>query len=307
MAGYTDRAFRLCVRELGGLGLAFTEMLNPGSLLRGGGRRKRTLLATSPEDRPLGYQIYGKDPALLADAARWVQDRGADLVDVNMGCPQKRIVGQGVGAALLKTPGRAVEIVRQIRKAVTIPFTAKMRLGWDNAGTAAELARAFEAEGVDAVTVHGRTRAQGYGGRSDIEAIRGVAQSVARIPVIANGDIVSVETARDVFARTGCGGIMLGRHPIKEPWIIRDIARDLLGRLPLAPPTRAEHLSFALRHLDRCVDLYGERIAVVQFRKWNPQYLKGLAVDRATLVRLQRIADLEALKAGLAEVFLGRK
>ncbi|MBN1269726.1 MAG: tRNA-dihydrouridine synthase family protein [Kiritimatiellae bacterium] len=271
MAGYADLAFRRCLRSLGGLGLAFTAMLNPVSLIRGTGRERNALLATHPEDQPLGYQLYGKDPDWVARAARWLEERGARLVDINMGCPQKRISGKGCGAGLLKEPDLAIRIVRKVLEQVTVPVTAKLRLGWDNAETAVHLARAFESEGVAAVTVHGRTRVQGFSGRVDLDAIRRVVEATDKIPVIANGDIDSVAAAREMFAHTGCAGVMLGRYALKNPWLIRDIARDLRGDPPLPPPTAEEREAFMRRHYELSVELYGDR-AEILFRKWLPLY-----------------------------------
>ena len=305
MAGYTDLPYRLIVRSFGGLGLAFTEMLNPASVLRGREKKVKYLLATAPEDQPLGYQIYGKDPAQLAEAARWLADRGAPLIDVNMGCPQRKISGRGAGAGLLRKPDLAVEIARRVIEAVKVPVTVKIRLGWDNARTAVDLSKEFEKLGVAAITVHGRTRMQQFMGKSDWDAIAAVRAAVEKVPVIANGDVVSVESARQVFRITGCAGIMLGRHPIKEPWIIRDIARDLAGLPPLPPPNREEHLALMMKHFDLCAGIYGDKLTVLQFRKWVPQYLKGKSVPRPTLAALQQMKDAEELKEKLMEVMLG--
>jgi tRNA-dihydrouridine synthase B len=305
MAGYTDLPYRLIVRSFGGLGLAFTEMLNPASILRGRERKLKYLLATKPEDQPLGYQIYGKDPVQLSEAARWLADRGAPLIDVNMGCPQKKISGRGAGAGLLRKPDVAVEIVRRVIEAVHVPVTVKIRLGWDNTRTAVELSKEFEQLGVAAITVHGRTRIQQFMGKSDWEAIGDVRAALHKVPVIANGDIVSVESARQVFHITGCAGIMLGRQPIKEPWIIRDIARDLSGQPPLPSPNREEHLALLLKHFKWCVEMYGEKMTVLQFRKWVPQYLKGKPIPRPQLAAIQQIKDAAELKARLSAMMLG--
>lgn len=306
MAGYTDLPFRVMVRSLGGLGLAYTEMLNPTSLLHGRSLRRKALVATHPDDRPLGYQLYGRDPEMLARAAEWVVARGAPLIDFNMGCPQRKIAGKGAGAGLLRKPDLAIQIVRKLLATVRVPITVKMRLGWDNATTAVDLAREFEREGVAAVTIHGRTKVQGFAGKADMDAMRAVVEAVERIPVIANGDVVSVYTAREMFAKTGCAGIMLGRQPFKEPWIIRDIARDIAGLPPLPPPTAEERLRFMMEHYQRIVDLYGERNAVLTFRKWLPQYLKGRFVDRGVLARLQNINDIETWKREATVAMLGR-
>ena len=305
MAGYTDMPFRLIVRSFGGVGLAFTEMLNPASVLRGREKKVKFLLATCSDDQPLGYQIYGKEPGPLADAARFLADRGAPLIDVNMGCPQKKISGRGAGAGLLRKPELAVEIARRVVEAVRIPVTVKIRLGWDNAQTAIDLAKEFEKLGVAAMTVHGRTRVQKFEGKSDWEAIGRVRAAVDRIPIIANGDVMSVESAREVLRITGCAGIMLGRQPIKEPWLLRDIARDLCGLPPLPPPNWEEHTALMLKHFGLCAELYGEKRTVVQFRKWVPQYLKGKFVPRPVLASLQQIKDAAELRKRLLDVMLG--
>ena len=307
MAGYTDLPFRQIVRSFGGLGLAFTEMLNPISILRGREKKVKYLLATAPDDQPLGWQIYGKDPAQLVEAARWLDDRGAPLIDVNMGCPQKKISGKGAGAGLLRKPDLAVEIAGRVVEAVKVPVTVKIRLGWDNAQTAIDLAKEFEKLGVAAITVHGRTRVQKFEGKSDWEAIGNVRAAVDKVPVIANGDIVSVESAREVFKITGCAGIMLGRQPIKEPWIIRNIARDLNGEPPLPPPDQRQRFELMMRHFQLCSEMYGEKLTVLQFRKWVPQYLKGRAVARPTLAALQQVRDASELKAKLMEVMISER
>lgn len=303
MAGYTDLPFRLGVRELGGLGLAFTEMLNPTSLLQARKSRARdNLLDTCLEDRPLGYQVYGTDPELMARGATWLVERGARLIDINMGCPQKKISGRGAGAGLLRTPEKAVEIARRVVEAAGVPVTVKLRLGWENSENAAALAREMEQAGVAAITVHGRTRMQGFAGRSDLDGIRRVRGAIQSVPVIANGDVVSVGTAHEVLERTGCAGLMIGRQALKEPWVIRDVARSLAGEPAVPPPTAEERLAFLLRHLDRMGKQYGEKDAVLLFRRWTPQYLKGRAVDRGTLARIQQITDPAELRRELGEV-----
>ena len=293
MAGYTDLPFRVGIRSLGGLGLAFTEMLSPETLLHGRPSSVNPLVATGPEDQPLGYQVYGKDPDLVARAAKWVEERGAVLVDINMGCPQKQLSAKGRGAGLLRTPDLAVRIAQHVRESVRIPVTVKLRLGWDNTETAAALAMRFEELGVDAVTVHGRTRAQGFSGTVNLDAIRRVVESVKKIPVIANGDVVSVATAREMFERTKCAGIMLGREPLKNPWLIRDIARDLRGEAPLPPPAIAERVEFMTQHFERMRAFSGEAVAVIRFRKWIRLYLRGIPIERALLARLMQITTAD--------------
>ncbi len=303
MAGYTDLPFRLSVRSLGGLGLAFTEMLNPDSLIHAKSRKKLALIATSPEDRPLGYQIYGKEPDRLVAGAQWLETQGAKLLDINMGCPQRKISGRGAGAGLLRTPEKAVEIARRVVESVRVPVTVKIRLGWET-NTAVDLAVQLEQAGVAAITVHGRTRAQGFAGRSDCDGIRSVVVKITKIPVVANGDVVSVESARDLFKKTGCAGIMIGRCALKDPWLIRDIVRDLAGQAPLPSPSREERVDFMMRHFERSTELYGEKDTVFLFRKWVPQYLKGLEIGREVLAELQQIADATEWKRRVPQVML---
>jgi len=300
MAGYTDLPYRLCIRRLGGVGLAFTELLNPASLLRGGGRKRAQLLATDPADAPLGWQLYGNEPALLAEAAQWLVARGARLLDINMGCPQKKISGRGKGAGLLRDLKLAERVAAAVVSAVAVPVTAKIRLGWDrDHPVAVPLARVLEAVGVAAITVHGRTRAQGYRGKADWVAIGEVVAAVDRIPVIGNGDVDTPDRAQNLLAVTGCAGLMVGRALLKNPWLIRDIARRLEGKRALPAPGRAQWLRFSQAHFRRMTGLYGERIAVVLFRKWLAQYAQGLGLARARLQALYQMREPGAFKRGI--------
>lgn len=297
MAGYTDWSFRVGIRALGGVGLAFTEMLAPETLLYGNAEIVRALTFTTPEDQPLGYQIYGKDPDLVARAARWLEERGAKLIDVNMGCPQKKLSARGRGAGLLRTPELAVQIVAAVQAAVTVPVTVKMRLGWENRDTAAQLAAQFARMGVAAVTVHGRTRVQGFSGSVDLEGIRRVVEAAPDLPVIANGDIRDVDFAFKVLRQTGAAGLMLGREPLANPWILRDIACALGGEPPRPSPTPDERVRFMVEHFERLVWLSGERNAVIRFRKWIRLYVRGRSFERADLLRAMAIEDARAWHA----------
>lgn len=304
LAGYTDLPFRMAVRSFGGLGLAFTEMLNPSSLLHNGGKIIKQLLSTEPGDRPVSYQIYGNDAALLAQGAQWLVERGAELIDINMGCPQKKISGRGAGAGLLKTPELAVKIAEDVVHAVKVPVTVKIRLGWDDPAVGLTLAKEFERVGVAAVTVHGRTRLQRFAGQADWDGIRAIVEAVRTIPVIANGDITSPAVAREVFAKTGCAGVMLGRQPLKEPWIIRDITRDLRGEPPLPPPSAAERLAVMLEQYDRSVPIYSERVALLLFRKWTFRYLRSLGIDKTVIVPILHIEDPVEWRKQVTDVML---
>jgi nifR3 family TIM-barrel protein len=236
----------------------------------------------------------------MTDAARWLQDHGASLIDLNMGCPQRKISARGAGAGLLRQPAAAVALTARIVGAVGVPVTVKIRLGWDRDSlVAVELARELERAGIAALTVHGRTRGQGYLGEADRDAIGQVVAAVSTIPVIGNGDILSPETARRMLTETGCAGIMLGRGALREPWLIRDIWQALQGLPPLPPPARGERLRLMLRHLDAMLRHYGEPAGAVLFRKWIPHYAAKLGWPRPAMVRLLHIADPADLRSAL--------
>lgn len=302
MGGYTDLEFRLAVRRFGGIGLAYTEMIDPGSILFGGGRKRKAILATTPEDHPLGYQIYGTDPVLMAEAAQWlIENQTAPLIDINMGCPQRKISSRGAGAGLLRNPNAAVRLAKHLVNAVAVPVTAKLRLGWDeeHMTLAERLAPELEQAGIAAITIHGRTRAQCHSGKSNWAAIRHVVESVRHIPVIGNGDVTSPETALAMLSETGCAGIMIGRAALKFPWIIRDIKCVLDGHPCPPPPTTRQHLDHMLRHFEAMTLRHGKRVATLMFRRWIPQYAKTLGMDRATMIDLLQIRDAELLRKRL--------
>ena len=300
MAGYTDLPFRAILRSLGGLGLAYTEMVSPESVLFGKGNRRREILATSPDDRPLAHQIYGTDPQLMSDAARWLEDHGAVLVDINMGCPQREITSSSAGAALLRNPALAARLADRIVRAVSIPVTAKIRLGWDAQSViAAELSRDLERAGVAAITVHGRTRDQGFVGEVKLEEIRRVVESVERIPVIGNGDITSREDGLRMLRETGCSAIMVGRGAVRDPWLVRDLWRELHGLPQLPRPTYEERLGLLREHFERSIDHYGERHAVAIFRRWLAERARHLDWSREKMLRVLKISTIPEMRVVL--------
>jgi nifR3 family TIM-barrel protein len=298
MAGYTDLPFRLGIRSLGGVGMAYTEMLNPRSLLFGRGPRRDAMLATSPGDRPLGYQMYGNDPSLLAEAARWLAERGAELIDLNMGCPQRKIAAAGSGAGLLKDPAAAVTLAEKVVQSVAIPVTAKLRLGWTaDRPVATRLARDLEQAGIAAIAVHGRTGGQRYAGRADWDGIREVVEAVSCIPVVGNGDVTSAASARDLFRHTGCAAILVGRGVLRNPWLIREIWDDMRGAGRVAPPAVRGLQGFLLDHFDRHMAHYGDRAGVALFRKWIAQYVRGFGIRREQMGGLMRITRADDMRA----------
>ena len=225
----TDLTFRRLVRSIGGCGLTVTEFI-PGAALAQGHRVALRAVRFDPDERPISIQIYGRDPAILADAARAVEDRGADIVDLNMGCPSKKVCAHSGGSALMKDPALARQIVAAIRAAVRIPFTVKMRAGWDaEHRNAPELAAMCVDEGAEMIAVHWRTRADRYGGERTLDTIAQVVDAVD-VPVLANGDVVDVASARDTLAKTGAAGLMIGRGAIRDPWIFARIGRAFAGK-----------------------------------------------------------------------------
>lgn len=307
LAGYSDFAFRMTLREVGGVGFAYTEMISPSSLLLQKSRKLKPLLATSAEEGPLGYQLYGTQAETMARGAHWLEQRGAPLIDINMGCPQRKISGHGAGAGLLRNPDEAVKIAAAVVAAVSIPVTVKLRLGWDSQALVAHaMVPRLEAAGVAAITIHGRTRSQGYAGQADRAEIRRVVQSARCIPVIGNGDVTSPAAARGMFEETGCAGIMIGRGAMKNPWLLRDIRRDLKGLPPAPPPSREEWVRFALTHFGRMVTLYGAPGATVLYRKWIPQYLRRLLAGRQHLIAMMMIEDAERMRAAIEDLYEAR-
>jgi tRNA-dihydrouridine synthase B len=274
LAGYTNLPFRLVVRELGGVGLCTTDLVNARSLLE---KREKAfkLIETRPEDSPLAVQLFGSVPEEMRDAAAFLESRGVASVDINMGCPVRKVCKVGGGSAMMTELDKTAELVKGMVDAVKIPVTAKMRLGWDDQNiTAPDLARALEDVGVAAIFVHGRTREQGFGGTVNLAGIRSVVQAVGTIPVIGNGDIITPQAAKKMFDETGCAGVSIGRGAFYDPWIFRRSAEYLSpADLPPEPPF-AERVRVMSRHLDLMVEVFGEELGCRMFRKVAPWYSK---------------------------------
>lgn len=298
MCGATKPPYRRMARRFGA-DVVFTEMVKAHLVVE---RHPKTLdlLARVPGEEPVGAQVCGADPDVLARAATILEELGFALVDINMGCPVRKVVQRGAGAALLRDPARVEAIVAACRRAVAIPVTAKIRSGWDDAGFAdpATLARAVEAGGGAWVTIHGRTRTQRHDGAVDTDGLAAAKAAVA-IPVIANGGIRTGADAALLAARTGCDAVMIGRGAYGRPWLFRDAARALRGAAPLPEPTVAEVADLAREHLDGMVDLLGDH-GVRVFRKAAGWYLVGPELadlrDRA-----HRTRDPATMRAILAE------
>ncbi len=276
LAGYTNLPFRLVVREIGGLDWAVTDLINARSLLERNPKALQ-LAQTCAAERLLAVQLFGSVPEEMRDAAVRVEAMGIAAVDINMGCPVRKVVGIGGGSAMMTELKKTQALVRGMVEAVKIPVTAKMRLGWDEQNlTAPDLARALEDVGVAAIFVHGRTRAQGFSGRVNLAGIRAVVQAVRSIPVIGNGDVTTPEAARHMLDETGCAGVSIGRGAFYNPWIFAQ-TRDFLRAG--APPTEAgfhERMRVMRRHLDLAVEVFGEDLGCRMFRKPAAWYAKRL-------------------------------
>ena len=221
LAGYTNLPFRLVVREIGGVGLCTTDLVNARSLLEKN-KKAFKLIETRPADSPLAVQLFGSVPEEMRDAAIYLESIGIASVDINMGCPVRKVCGVGGGSAMMTELNKTAALVKGMVGAVKIPVTAKMRLGWDDENlTAPDLARALEDAGAAAIFVHGRTREQGFGGTVNLAGIRAVVQAVKTIPVVGNGDIITPQAAKKMFDETGCAGVSIGRGAFYNPWIFQ--------------------------------------------------------------------------------------
>ncbi len=298
MCGYTDADFRLIARSFGWHGLACSEMVDPKSVLLGKGRKRDAILQSDPGDSPLCWQLYGLDSGLMTRAAQWlIECRGARMIDINMGCPQRKISGRGAGAGLLRDPRAALRLAADLAKALPVPVTVKMRLGpdSDNSGVAASLAGDLEQAGVAAITLHARTLEQRYSGSADWSAIGETVQRVSGIPIIGNGDITSTQTARSMMEQTGCAAVMIGRAALKRPWLLRDIDCALNSRTVPPAPSRSELADGMTRHLEAMIRRHGPRTGALLFRRWIPQYAAARNMERAKMIELLKLSEARAL------------
>lgn len=296
MAACTDLAYRLISREYG-LEFCFLEMVAAESLTR---ESKVTydLMKTVPEDKPLGTQLVGCRPESMGEAAAIIEDMGYDLLDLNLGCPVPKVTGKGAGSALLNRPEECRQIFKAVIKNVKkIPVTVKMRLGVsDPSGKESEcIAKIAEDCGISAVTVHGRTRGQGYSGKADYHAIRRVKEAVA-IPVIGNGDIFDSTDAKRMLEITGCDGIMIGRGGLGNPWIFKRVERMIAGEEPLPEPTGEEKRQALLRHLELELLHRDERSVLYFMRRIATWYFKGMLGAAEFREKINGSESIEAVR-----------
>ena len=301
MAGITDFPFRMLCKELGA-GLVFSEMVSVEALIREH-RRTQGMLATDPAERPVVFQIFGSKPASMAEAAHIVSRGEVDFIDINMGCPVPKILKGGAGSALLRDLGLAKEIMAAVAGASRVPVTVKIRLGWDARSiVAVDMALAAESAGLAAVTVHARTKAQGFSGRADWDMIRVVKKSVS-IPVIGNGDVRAPQDAKRMMDETGCDGVMIGRAIQGYPWIFRETRQFLETGVVPSPPSFGEREAVMQRHLDDMVGLLGEEAGVREMRKHLCWYTKGLPEGAEFRQRVNHLEGVKGVKNAISVYF----
>ncbi len=296
MAGVSEMPYRVISLELGAA-WAPTELVSCEGLVRITSRTMKYLKHDPRIEKPFCVQIFGGDPARMAGAAKIAQDHGADVIDVNMGCPVPKVTRNGAGSALMCDPPRAGEVVDAIRNATGLPVTAKIRAGWDaNSLNAVEVAKALEAGGACAIAIHPRTRAQGYSGRADWTVIKRVKDAV-KIPVVGNGDVKSRADADRMFAETGCDAVMVGRAALGNPWIFRELCGG-------PRPTVEERVSLVLRNFDEHCEFIGDAVAGVRsFRRMLLWYAHGLHGASTFRQKAAVIDDPEQVRATIREFF----
>lgn len=301
MTGVTDGPFRKLVKRYGA-GLTVTEMIASQAAVRET-RRSLQQAAWDPIEEPVSMQLAGCDPDVMAEAAKLNEQRGAAIIDINMGCPVKKIVNGHAGSALMREVPLATRLMEATVKAVDLPVTLKMRMGWDHESlNAPELARIAENAGIRMITVHGRTRCQMYKGTADWHFVRRVKEATS-LPVVVNGDICSVEDAKTALDQSGADAVMVGRGCYGKPWLLRQIMAALSGERDVPTPSLSEQYALIAEHYDMVLDVYGIENGVNIFRKHVGWYTKGLHGSAEFRNRVNQEADPKVVKAMLANFY----
>lgn len=302
MAGVTDTAYRIIAHDMG-CPLCYAEMVSSQGI-HFKNERTLSMLQSEPAERPLAMQIFAASPEMATEAAAYVEELGtADILDFNMGCPAPKIVKNGEGSALMRDPEHATAILTAIRKAVKMPLSVKMRIGWDESSiNVVDLAKRAEAAGVDAITVHGRTREQFYRGHADWEKIGEVRRAVS-IPVIANGDVRTYDDLDRIREVTGCEAVMVGRAAQGNPWIFRQLTHYLRTGERLPGPTMRERAEVIVRHLDLLLKYKGDYVGPREMRKHATWYTRGIVHGAILRDLFNKVTTREDFLAILAEYF----
>mgnify|MGYP000001893978 CR=1 FL=1 len=294
MAGVTDLPFRLLCKEMG-CNMLYTEMVSAKAILYKN-KNTKELLNIDKNEHPVGVQLFGSDPDIMAQIAAQVEEGECDFIDINMGCPVPKVVNNGEGSALMKNPVLVGKIVEAMAKAVQKPVTVKIRAGFnDESINAPEIAHVIEESGGAAVAVHGRTREQYYSGKADWDVIRRVKETV-KIPVIGNGDILTGQDAIRMFEETGCDAVMIGRGARGNPWIFSQVSRYLKDKTVLAPPATKEICDMILRHAKMLIEAKGEYTGIREMRKHFAWYTAGMKHSAALRGRVNQVEHFEELE-----------
>lgn len=302
MEGITDSLFRRLIRQCGGCGLTVTEFVNCEGLARDI-RRVWDKIRLDKDERPAAVQIYGRQPDRLALAAKMCEDRGAQIIDLNLGCPAKQVVSGNAGSALMKEPALCREIFRHVRRAISIPMTVKMRLGWNaHSINVVEIARMAQEEGAQMVVVHGRTREEAYRGKSRWDMVRPVSDALS-IPVLVNGDILTRVDARTALELSGAAGIMVGRGLLRNPWLLRQIAEEAEGK-PIFEPTLKERCDFVCRYIDELQTTPISPVGVIgKVKCFLGYFTRGLAYSSQMREHAYKLPTIEQIREAIVEYF----
>lgn len=297
MAGVTDASYRQLIKRVAPETIVVTEFLSTDALAYGAKKTMEMLAFDASIERPFIVQVFGDTPQHFLEAAKIIESIGADGIDINMGCPAAKVVSSCHGAALIKNPKLAAELVHATKKAVKIPVSVKTRLGWDTADTLVSFCKGLEEAGADAFAIHGRRYCDKFTGKADWSQIYELKKAV-QVPVIGNGDVMS---AKDALEKIGnLDGVMVGRGTFGNPWVMKDIVDAFAGKQAetIAPPTFAEKIPFIVEHCELAVAIKGERVGMLEMRRHLSSYVKGFdgAADlRSKLVRVEKLADAKAL------------